>query len=242
MKIRNGFVSNSSSSSFIVYTKSKELDKDTIDLFLSYCNRKRYPWSDSDHMEITIPLENGHREFDGRFEEYTSFEDRLNFVAETIIYKIYCDGRLDDECQDMEHVLDDALSDIVRERVEGVKYFYVNFDYNLGLRGSVGHSDMNKWTEEIFLDARAMKNFLFGKDSKVEDGNDYCTGPYEDDCPYEYAEGYKFMKKNEKWFKKNIFLSDDERKKKTEKDINRLKREKMLLEMRIKILEEANKE
>lgn len=50
------------------------------------------------------------------------------------------------------------------------------------------------------------------------------------------------MKKNEKWFKKNIFLSDDERKKKTEKDINRLKREKMLLEMRIKILEEANKE
>ena len=70
MKIRTDYVSNSSSSSFIVI--AKEGTDETNMIMSNHSN---------DWMAYQIPNEDGHHEFGWEFRNYSSFEDKMNFVG-----------------------------------------------------------------------------------------------------------------------------------------------------------------
>ena len=70
MKIRTDYVSNSSSSSFIVIAKEGTDETNTIRMKHS-----------SDWMAYQIPNEDGHHEFGWELRNYSSFEDKMNFIG-----------------------------------------------------------------------------------------------------------------------------------------------------------------
>ena len=78
MKIRQGFVSNSSSSSFIVIVNSGTDRTDEIkSAFMSYKD---------DWTSYPIPNTNGKHEFGWEWEDTDSFEGKLNFVGIQLLY------------------------------------------------------------------------------------------------------------------------------------------------------------
>lgn len=91
MKIRNGFVSNSSSSSFIVYKKSN-IDNSDYKSFKSYLGEKYgslcayFKCIENDHnfkeysMILPISKKGVNKNFGWEFERYYSFEDKVNFM------------------------------------------------------------------------------------------------------------------------------------------------------------------
>ncbi len=133
MKIRKGFVSNSSSSSFIVpdmrvpedfdYSSLKSffnLDESTCD----YEGNLRRVYS------ITLPITEGNKYFGWEDTRYTDFVDKLNYLF-LQIQSMYQDIRLKNK---LEHTLEKALKSICEKayNVKGLKYgeFAVRVDYN----------------------------------------------------------------------------------------------------------------
>ena len=133
MKIRNGFVSNSSSSSFIVpdmrvtedfdYSSLKSyfnLDESTCD----YEGNLRRVYS------ITLPITEGNRYFGWEDTRYTGFADKLNYLF-LQIQSLYQNVRLKNK---LEHALEKALKSICEKayNLKKLKYgeFAVKVDYN----------------------------------------------------------------------------------------------------------------
>lgn len=231
MKIRNGFVSNSSSSSFIVFSKNPELDLGAIEKLSNLLRERTFPWDKgSIHYELELPLAEGNKEFDGRFEEYTSFEDRLNYITYQIMGRISHHGMTDWMAQEMEGVLTRAIKETLGDKLQG-KWLMIRFDYNRGFHdGYIDHASVfpsRDWSDEVFYSTKAMQNFLFCKGSKVEDGNDYYTGPGEEDCPDEYAEAYRYMEDSMDWFRNVLFEPKDKSIERLKKEIRRLDFAKM---------------
>ena len=133
MKIRKGFVSNSSSSSFIVpdmrvtedfdYSSLKSyfnLDESTCD----YEGNLRRVYS------ITLPITEGNRYFGWEDTRYTGFADKLNYLF-LQIQSLYQNVRLKNK---LEHALEKALKSICEKayNLKKLKYgeFAVKVDYN----------------------------------------------------------------------------------------------------------------
>ena len=133
MKIRKGFVSNSSSSSFIVpdmrvpealdYSPLKSffnLDESTYD----YEGNLRRIYS------ITLPILEGNRYFGWEDTRYTEFADKLNYLFMQI-ESMHQDVRLKNK---LEHTLEKALKSICEKayNIKELKYggFTVKVDYN----------------------------------------------------------------------------------------------------------------
>ena len=91
MKIRKGFVSNSSSSSFVVIGKDESRKIDLIPSNL--ITKKVYEWFPNyEQCELLLPIKYAQMEFGWEFERYETFEDRLNFVVAQIMRLDYSPG------------------------------------------------------------------------------------------------------------------------------------------------------
>lgn len=133
MKIRNGFVSNSSSSSFIVPDMKVPEDFDYSSL-KSYFNLDESTCDYEGNLRrvytITLPVMEGNRYFGWEDTRYTEFADKLDYLF-LQIESMYQDVRLKNK---LEHTLENALKSICEKayNIKGLKYgeFDVKVDYN----------------------------------------------------------------------------------------------------------------
>ena len=133
MKIRKGFVSNSSSSSFIVPDMKVPEDFDYSSL-KSYFNLDESTCDYEGNLRrvysITLPITEGKRYFGWAGTRYTDFADKLNYLF-LQIQSLYQNVRLKNK---LEHALEKALKSICEKayNLKELKYgeFAVKVDYN----------------------------------------------------------------------------------------------------------------
>ena len=133
MKIRSGFVSNSSSSSFIVPDMKVPEDFDYSSL-KSYFNLDESTCDYEGNLRrvysITLPITEGNRYFGWEDTRYTDFVNKLNYIF-LQIESMYQDVRLKNK---LEHTLEKALKSICEKayNLKELKYgeFAVKVDYN----------------------------------------------------------------------------------------------------------------
>lgn len=182
MKVRSGFVSNSSSSSFIVPVMT-EVDShcySSLKSFFTEIRKKKY-------YSITLPVSGGQHSFDWEEEVYSNFEDKLNYLFLQIM-------SLTDNPQLLEELkskLEEALKSICA-KVYGLSDLRFTFDMEIDYNAIKWDSiyDFNDvymidhqstWNEsadtvEMFFKSNPPKadlieTFLLG-DSYIQGGND----------------------------------------------------------------------
>ena len=203
MKVRSGFVSNSSSSSFIVpnmrvpeaheYSSLKSffnLDESIYD----YKGNLRKVYT------ITLPILEGNKCFGWEDTQYTEFADKLNYLF-LQIESMHQDVRLKNK---LEHTLEKALKSICEKAYDTkeLKYgeFTVRVDYNHLFSPTSAFSSIYKYDDIYYIDhqstwgenepgvvkyfaqnepnADLMEKYLVG-DSYIQGGNDNEDGSSE---------------------------------------------------------------
>ena len=212
MKIRKGFVSNSSSSSFIVPDAGvpEALDYSSLRTFF---NPDEFVWDYEGNLRkihiITLPITEGKRYFGWAGTRYKDFADKLNYLF-LQIQSLYQNVRLKNK---LEHALEKALKSICEKayNIKGLKYgeFDVKVDYNHLLSstsvfesiykyGDIYHIDhQSTWGEhepaiaKYFAqnepNADLMEKYLVGR-SYIQGGND------NDDMPPEYHDSLEIFR------------------------------------------------
>ena len=200
MKIRKGFVSNSSSSSFIVPDMKVPEDFDYSSL-RSFFNPDEFVRDYEGNLRkthiIILPITEGKRYFGWADTRYTGFADKLNYLF-LQIQSLYQNVRLKNK---LEHALEEALRSICEKayNLKKLKYgeFAVKVDYNYLLPstsifesiykyGDIYHIDhQSTWGEyepaiaKYFAqnepNADLMEKYLVGE-SYIQGGNDNDEG------------------------------------------------------------------
>jgi len=162
MKNRNGFVSNSSSSSFVVIgTKEQEIPK----LHSAYQN----------HRVLMIPQTfGGHYDFTESMESYDTFADRLNFAALVAWYK-EGPGGYNMSNSDWTTMLEEVLIEDID--IDEIKINFVsdeNYCQYLNplsvTEGEIPHNSHPAHTPEtcsMFRDKDTLRQWLYATDSRV---------------------------------------------------------------------------
>lgn len=149
MKIRNGFVSNSSSSSFIVINSK----------FIKIPSRYK--------GNPIIIGESGETEFGWQTEKYFDFESKLNFCYIQAMYA-YEDGN---KCYL------DMLDRILKDNLKCTHTIsIITLKYNLvdpGMKwGCIDHESSYPKNIEMFDSFKRLYDFLFSTKSYIQNGND----------------------------------------------------------------------
>lgn len=161
MKIRNGFVSNSSSSSFIVIKPvgNNSEEEQTMEFLKGFsCNDDG----------VFVPFSQGKCKFGWDDIKYTNSVDKLNWACLQAYYaKLYL--------KDNEPIA--LLKKLFKQN--GMKFRGLSHnelkDFNRCTDAYIDHQSTvfeDKTMMEIFESMTALKNFLFCKDSFVNTGND----------------------------------------------------------------------
>ena len=155
MKIRNGFVSNSSSSSFIVPDMRVPEDFDYSSL-KSYFNLDESIYDYKGNLRriytITLPILEGNRYFGWEDTRYTEFADKLNYLF-LQIESVYQDVRLKNK---LEHTLEKALKSICEKayNTKQLKYgeFDVKVDFNYLFSPTSAFGSIYKYDDIYYID------------------------------------------------------------------------------------------
>ena len=203
MKIRKGFVSNSSSSSFIVPDMGvpEALDYGSL---RSFFNPNEFVWDYEGNLRkihtITLPITEGNRYFGWEETRYTGFADKLNYLF-LQIQSLHQDVRLKNE---LEFALEKALRSICEKayNLKKLKYgeFAVKVDYNYLLPSTSIFESIYNFKNAYYIDhqstwgerepaivkyfaqnepnADLMEKYLVGE-SYIQGGNDNDDGSSE---------------------------------------------------------------
>ena len=171
MKIRQGFVSNSSSSSFIVYKKGVDLEKVNFSQYKEHFKKRKINnydfFGDTDITAYYTVLPMGKKKelkpFGWEFVRRSSFEDKVNFIflqlenlkriglkGKNEIYNFYIKGK---------ETLSNALEFIMRKSVEDlnscldilIDYNSLNWD-SIYERDPIDIDHQSLWSEEFWED------------------------------------------------------------------------------------------
>ena len=212
MKIRKGFVSNSSSSSFIVpdMRVPEALDYSSLKSFFNL-DESTYDYGGNllRIYTITLPILEGNKRFGWEDIRYTDFADKLNYLF-LQIESMHQDVRLKNK---LEHTLEKALKSICEKAydLKGLKYgvFDVKVDYNHLFSPTSAFSSIYEYDDIYYIDhqstwggnepgvveyfaqnepnADLMEKYLVGE-SYIQGGND------NDDMPPEYYDSLEILR------------------------------------------------
>lgn len=169
MKVRNGFVSNSSSSSFVVYGRdSAKLIKE---MPTNLYTRVWEIWADRDIPIMTLPFADAELEFGWQFEQYHNIKDRFNFVVAMLISMK----------EEERYEYKEMLQKVLRKHMSHNEYLQIRYDYNYFFWDSTTNDllsidHQSAWGEgsnrELFENEKNLEDFIFNEDSFIQCGND----------------------------------------------------------------------
>lgn len=167
MKIRNGFVSNSSSSSFVVY--GRDPSKMIVNMPEYLYARVPSLWGD-ERDTMVLPFTGGELNFGWQFEQYHDIRDRINF----------CVAMIEDMPEDIRYEKKSMFEDIIKKHMPD-KIATINYDYNFFHWDSIQPDNLyidhqSSWREgenrELFESEKNLEDFIFNSDSYIQCGND----------------------------------------------------------------------
>jgi hypothetical protein len=157
MKVRNGFVSNSSSSSFVVINNK---DYKYNDKLMNYTAKK-------DDFIIPDDLNDYNSQFGWEYQMYNRFEDKLCWA---ILQAQYSEDIIESSEECSEKYKNHFLIFKVLKQHFGYKKIIVKL--NREENDYIDHASVGDQNNEIFKDINFLENFLFNSYSYISNGND----------------------------------------------------------------------
>lgn len=147
MKIREGFISNSSSSCFVVVSNNGNYHRPSLEI----------------NNGTLIIGDHGNMEFGWEFEKFYGFWDKVNWAVMQAHYSNMSEQRI----AMIKKVIMDAYPEVKEIDIR------LKSDDDGGDRysGYIDHQSVGE-SEEIFDNESILRNFIFGANSYVQGGND----------------------------------------------------------------------